>query len=224
MKLALLGKGKTGGRILDLLKEDTNARIGVFDTKNPPLFSSLKEYQVILSFLPGNAFHSLIPMLLETKIPVVTASTGFTWPSDINDTLLKINTPWIYGANFAMGMQLAFHLIEKLASAKIQQGEFTIDETHHKAKLDAPSGTALHWQKLLGEKGKNIKIRSNRLGDTVGIHQLMLNSPNERLVLTHVAQDRKVFAEGALYACKKVTSLSSGLHSFYDLCFKEALK
>ena len=217
MKLALLGKGKTGGKILDLAQDD----IEVFDTKNPPVFSSLKGFDVILSFLPGDVFLSLIPMLIETKIPIVTASTGFIWPSDIHNTLQEKNIPWIYGSNFAMGMQLAFYLIEKL-SGKISMldGKISIEEIHHKDKLDAPSGTALYWQKLLGNTEK-IDITSERKEDTVGIHKMILKTQNECLSVEHRALDRKVFAEGALYACRRIKDMDAGLHSFYDLCFKE---
>ena len=217
MKIALLGKGKTGGKVLDLVRD-----VEVFDRKNPPLFSSLKKHDVILSFLPGEAFSSLIPLLIETKIPVVTASTGFSWPSDIHSILLKKKIPWIYGSNFAMGMQLAFYLIEKIArKASVLKGEFSIEETHHKNKLDAPSGTALHWKKLLGQHAEKMEITSNRKDDTVGIHKMVFKTKYEDLTVEHRALDRRVFAEGALFACERIRDLNPGLHSFYDLFLEE---
>ena len=72
MKIALLGKGKTGSKILEL-----NSEVTAFDRSNIPTFEKLINFDVIISFLPGEVFSELIPVLLETKKPVVTGSTGF---------------------------------------------------------------------------------------------------------------------------------------------------
>ena len=121
-----------------------------------------------------------------------------------------------------MGMQLAFYLIEKLASkASLLRGGFAIEETHHQDKQDAPSGTAIHWKKLLGPYGEQIKITSNRRDDTVGIHKMAFKTEHECLTFEHRALNRRVFAEGALFACKQIKHLDPGLHSFYDLCLRE---
>ncbi|MCY4523099.1 MAG: hypothetical protein OXB84_00015 [Halobacteriovoraceae bacterium] len=221
MKLALLGSGKTGGKVLELTKED----VTVFDSENPPLFSSLEGHDVILSFLPGDAFESLIPLLIETHIPVVIASTGFTWPSSIDEILLERKVPWIYASNFATGMQMAFSLIEKMAQASsMLDGKFAIEETHHANKKDAPSGTALSWKRLLKKAGENIKITSRRQGDVAGIHQMTVKTDYECVTLKHQALDRRAFAKGALLACEKIKHLSPGLHRFHEIYLKEILK
>jgi 4-hydroxy-tetrahydrodipicolinate reductase len=110
MSIALLGKGKTGSKVLELTKDE----VEVFDRTHTPNFERLKKHDVIISFLPGDAFLELIPLLLETKLPVVTGSTGLTWPQGFSQVLADKNLTWIYGTNFSLGVVAVKQLIEKL--------------------------------------------------------------------------------------------------------------
>ncbi len=114
-------------------------------------------------------------------------------------------------------------MINTLTKAKnlFSNYSFHIHEVHHTKKLDAPSGTALTWRDWVGE---NFDISSERTGDVIGDHTLTLKTDNELITLRHEALDRKIFAEGALWACEKVASLPSGLHNFQELTLKELLK
>ena len=76
MKIALLGKGKTGGKVLELILE-AGIPYTLFDSINYPTKEKLEGHDVIISFLPGEAFNTYIPLIVETKIPVVCGSTGF---------------------------------------------------------------------------------------------------------------------------------------------------
>ena len=76
-KIALLGRGKTGSKVLEVNSQNS---ITVFHRENPPTYEKLKDHDVILSFLPGDAFLEMIPLLVETQKPVVTGSTGLSWP------------------------------------------------------------------------------------------------------------------------------------------------
>jgi 4-hydroxy-tetrahydrodipicolinate reductase len=211
MKIALLGKGKTGSKVLELAKSE----IEIFDTKNPPSFEKLLKNDVIISFLPGEAFTELIPMLLETKKPVVTGSTGFKWPNDFEQTLQEKKIAWIYATNFSLGVVVLKKLIEKLHQIDhlFPEKHFSIHEVHHTKKLDAPSGTALSMKEWLKAP---CEISSERTGDVVGLHTLTLETPGEIIRLEHEAKDRTLFAEGALWAAKYIHSnkIKPGLHAF----------
>jgi 4-hydroxy-tetrahydrodipicolinate reductase len=211
MKIALLGKGKTGSKVLELAQ----CEVEVFDTKNLPSYEKLLKNDVIISFLPGEAFTELIPMLLETKKPVVTGSTGFKWPNDFEQTLQEKKITWIHATNFSLGVVVLKQLIEKLHQIDhLFKGKtFSIHEVHHTKKLDAPSGTALSMKEWL----KNpCEITSERTGDVVGIHTLTLDTPGEIIRLEHEAKDRTLFAEGALWAARYIHhhQLKPGLHAF----------
>jgi 4-hydroxy-tetrahydrodipicolinate reductase len=211
MKLALIGKGKTGGKVLDILPKDI--QVTIFDRSNHPTFEKLAQCDVILSFLPGDAFQELIPTLLETKKPVVTGSTGFKWPENFDKTLREKNLTWIYATNFSLGVVVIKQMIERLnqVSHLFNEKKLSIHEVHHTKKLDAPSGTALSMKEWL--KG-DCDVTSAREGDVVGLHTLTLETPSEIIRLSHEAKNRTLFAEGALWATKMITQVQPGLHSF----------
>lgn len=211
MKLGLIGKGKTGGKVLEILPG--NVEVTVFDRTNHPTFDKLSKCDVILSFLPGEAFAELIPVLLETKRPVVTGSTGFKWPESFEKTLKEKNIAWIHATNFSLGVVVVKQLIGRLnqVSHLFSEKNLSIHEVHHTKKLDAPSGTALSMQEWLDG---DCEVTSERTGDVVGLHTLTLETPSEIIRITHEAKNRTLFAEGALWATKMITKVEPGLHSF----------
>ncbi len=220
MKIAVLGKGKTGSEVIDLLKGQI---VTIFDTINRPTPINLKGHDVIISFLPGDVFLELIPMLVETKIPVVTGSTGFEWPRTLNFKLKDNRIRWIYSSNFSLGMNLVQQMIITMNRAQkvFNEYTFTMHEVHHTKKMDAPSGTALSWKKWLNLP---VEITSDRTGDVIGFHELKLDTPFETITLAHNAKSRKIFAEGAIFAAKKLASdptIPYGLNSFQDIISSE---
>tara|TARA_Y100001970_G_scaffold204050_1_gene248419 strand:+ start:80 stop:799 length:720 start_codon:yes stop_codon:yes gene_type:complete len=234
LKLALLGRGKTGAKVIDLVDQENelskktgfSIELSTFHRQNPPTFEALKDKDVILSFLPGGFFKELIPLLIETKKPVVTGSTGFNWPSGVDNTLKTKKLTWVHGSNFALGMNLVKEMIEimgKAAQLFDKETSFSIHDIHHSKKVDSPSGTALSWQDWLSQKAS---ITSERVGDVVGIHEITLKTQFEHISLKHEALDRKVFAHGALWTSKMILTSDwpKGLLSFSEIAKKELFK
>lgn len=222
MKIALLGKGKTGGKVLEIL-ESSKIPHTVFDSKNTPTLKTLAGHDVVISFLAGDVFKTYMPLLLEANIPVVTGSTGMDWPENFSEKLSTQKNKWIFATNFSLGMNIVHQmiLILKEADAILSNFKFSMNEIHHTKKLDAPSGTALSWKNWLNQP---VSITSERTGDVVGIHELKLTTPTEEITLKHEALDRKIFAEGAMYAAQMIATLPPGLHLFQDVVQKELLK
>lgn len=221
MKIALLGKGKTGGKVLELII-GSNIPHTVFDSQNRPTKESLQGHDVIISFLSGDVFSKYFTLLLESKIPVVTGSTGMEWPENFDKSLIEAHTQWIYATNFSLGMNIVHQMILILKNADkiLNDFKFSMNEVHHTKKLDAPSGTALSWKNWLAQE---VSITSERIGDVVGIHELKLTTPTEEITLKHEALDRKIFAEGALYAASIINTLPPGLHLFQNVVQKKLL-
>lgn len=221
MKVAILGKGKTGNRVIEKLAA---SEVTVFDTSNPPTLEKLKGHDAVISFLPGEAFLAYIDLLIDSKVPVVTGSTGFEWPSDIDKKLKENETPWIKAHNFSLGMNLVKQMLQVLSKADklFTKPKFKIHEVHHIMKLDAPSGTALSWQDWLGS---SCDITSERTGDVVGEHRLTLETKTENIIIEHQAKDRGIFAAGAIWATEKIISGSvpAGLNDFSDVALKELI-
>ncbi|MBA2405017.1 MAG: hypothetical protein H0V66_09620 [Bdellovibrionales bacterium] len=213
MKIALLGKGKTGSKVL----LNKSHQVIAFDSKNSPTFEKLETFDVIISFLPGDVFKSLIPLLVETKIPVVTGSTGFEWPANLNQTLIDKKISWIYASNFSMGVAVVKQMLNKLAQAKsmFPQHQTSIHEVHHTQKKDAPSGTALSMEQWMDEK---CSITSERTGDVIGFHELKFDTGPEKISITHEALDRKLFADGAIWAAEYLyKNKTPGLNNFQEI-------
>ena len=114
--------------------------------------------------------------------------------------------------------------------------DIEIEETHHKKKVDAPSGTAKMLieaadpegacslvygrEGILGERpAREIGVHSLRGGTVAGTHEVHFFGTDEELVLTHRAQSRQIFAEGALAAAEKLLAKEPGFYSFEDLMF-----
>lgn len=214
MKIALLGTGKTGSKLMDIHED-----VVPFNTKQPPDKSTLSECDVIVSFLPGDAFLQYLELLIETELPVVTGSTGMTWPEDIDKRLKDHQITWIRAHNFSLGMNVVREMIYKMSYLEdlFQDGKYSIHDIHHVHKKDAPSGTALSWKEWLKREAE---ITSDRKGDVVGYHHLQFDCEDERITLVHEAKDRSIFARGALWAAEIIYAdedLDKGLLDFNQL-------
>ncbi len=215
MKIALLGSGKTGGKVQEILNLAPSA---IFNRSNIPTKDKLQTFDIIISFLPGDAFLSYIPMLLDSNIPLVTGSTGFKFSPEVELTLKEKNTTWIHATNFSISMNIVKLMIKDLSKLSILRpsAKYSILETHHVHKKDAPSGTALTWKEWLNH---DVLINSLREGDVIGTHSLMAQTESESIELTHKALDRKIFAEGAIFAAEMLSNhkLMPGLIHFSQL-------
>lgn len=219
MKIALIGAGKTGHKVAEVSSSEPT----IFNKSNPPTLEKLQEHDVIISFLPGEPFAELIPLLIESRIPVVSGSTGVNWPVDIHQQLTGQKLTWITASNFSLGMNLVKEMISILSKASKIYGDykFEMEEIHHTKKVDAPSGTALSWKEWLGEE---TEIESKRIGDVIGIHELKLQTKYEQISVRHESKDRSLFAEGALWAAEKILKIEEyGLLKFEEIVKKELI-
>jgi 4-hydroxy-tetrahydrodipicolinate reductase len=221
MKVALLGTGKTGGKVIEALD---GKNVTGFDQDHPPTLDNLQGHDIIIAFLPGAIFAEYIDLLIDSGLPVVNGSTGFIWPDNIDARLKAREVTWVTASNFSLGMNLVYGMLKVLAKAPqlFDEYEFKLHEVHHIHKKDRPSGTALSWKKWLGQ---DVDITSSREGDIIGNHRLTLVTPNEDISLEHQAKDRKIFAEGAIWTAKKLLDgtidIAPGLHNLQDIMIRE---
>lgn len=223
MKVGVLGKGKTGGELIGLEK---NIETVVFDSQNPPTLEKLKGLDVLIAFVPAAVFSSYIDLLIEAKLPVVSGATGELDLSLLDSKLRAARLTWIWGSNFSLGMSLVKTVLETLGQLEKLNPEFSysIHEVHHTKKLDAPSGTAKSWASWL-KTDTETPISSKREGDVIGLHELTIKSPYEKIFFSHESLDRKLFAKGALFAARflRLYELDPGLH-YFDKIVQHYLK
>lgn len=125
--------------------------------------------------------------------------------------------PVLSAPNMSMGMNLMFALAAK-AAATLPDYDRQIVETHHAGKKDAPSGTALRLAYAIDQVTHNkTEILSLRMGDVIGEHKLVLGGPGERIEIIHRADDRSVFAKGALRAAEWLVDRAPGFYSMADV-------
>ena len=141
--------------------------------------------------------------------------------------------PVFVSANMSVGIAMLANFA-KMAVAAMPDADVEIVEKHHNRKLDAPSGTALmiadtikevrpEAKYVFGRHGmakrapEEIGIHSLRMGNTVGIHEVIINTGTQILTLKHEAQDRALFAEGALAAAEFMVGKAPGLYNMDDI-------
>ncbi len=151
--------------------------------------------------------------------PLVIGTTGFS-----NEQLAELksqNAPLFLSYNMSIGINVLQYLAEEAAQRLDSTFDIEIIEAHHRYKKDAPSGTAFMIQESLkaGRNTPNLAIPTHSLrgGSVVGDHTVVFLGNHERLEIKHVAEDRSVFAFGALKAAAWMVGKTSGFYSMKDL-------
>jgi 4-hydroxy-tetrahydrodipicolinate reductase len=217
MKYAIIGNGKTGQVVQNSLPR--HDIVAVCNIDNPLTKEKIEGADVGIVFVPGNVMGDLMPTLFESKIPMVIGTTRYAWPKDLDQKLKNLKTPWVIGQNFSIALNVmrSFSVRIKEAMNTLRPGQLHlgITETHHKHKLDAPSGTSIFIAKALDFPKAD--IRSIREGEVKGMHTVSFDWPYDRLLLTHETLDRAAYAEGVILACEHAPRLAPGLHLFETL-------
>ena len=207
--IAIIGDGKMGRAIRELAEakgwkvaamvgERENAA-GSGITK-----STLGNADVAVEFTEPKAAVANINAALRAGVPVVVGTTGwYEQLPAVTKIANEAGTALLWSPNFSLGVNVLIELARYAGTLMQPLEEFDarIVETHHSKKKDAPSGTAIAIAKAASEALRRaIPTTSVRIGSVPGTHELIFDGSYEQLSLTHVARDRRVFAEGALAA------------------------
>ncbi|HKN67706.1 MAG TPA: dihydrodipicolinate reductase C-terminal domain-containing protein [Gemmatimonadaceae bacterium] len=208
-KLALIGLGKMGRALAQLAPErgwDIVATIGTAENRDARGITreSLGGADVAIDFTTPHAAPANVRAAVAAGCPIVVGTTG--WHNElasVSDFVSARKGALLSAANFSLGVN-AFEQIVALASRLLAGvGGFDVQlvETHHAAKKDAPSGTAIMLRRAAAAPWtREIPITSVRTGSVPGTHEFIFDAPFETVTLAHAARDRRVFAEGALVA------------------------
>jgi len=220
MKLLILGRGKTGSLVAEVAVERKH-HIQIVGTKENGAGTALtpenlREIDAVIDFTAPHCVLANIEACVKAGKNMVVGTTG--WHNEI-DTVRKLveqhETGFVYAANFSIGVNLFFDAVRAAAAALRHDYSGQIFERHHVQKKDAPSGTAIQIQHLIREASgqeETLEITSFREGDVVGLHEVVLESPADRIYLCHDAKSRRGFAEGAVRAAEWL----AGKKGFYD--------
>ena len=156
-------------------------------------------------------------------VPVISGTTGWK-PEELRDESLELRevesgklivdrngqVKLVWKSNFSVGVNIFFELNKQLTAAMQSQPQYTpsIKEIHHIHKLDAPSGTAKTLAEQIMANGRTANgecpIESVREGEVPGTHIVTWDSPEDTIVLTHIAKGRRGFALGAVLAAEEI--------------------
>jgi len=206
--IAVIGDGKMGRLIAQMVQErgwHLTAMLGSQHNKDGAGITrrALGDPDVAIEFTEPSAAVPNIMACIHEGVPVVVGTTGWYQSLPvIIETANAENATLLWAPNFSIGVTLFVELAREAAGI-MAKSDFSaaMVETHHSAKKDAPSGTALSIVKAMeGPLGKEIPVTSVRTGSVPGTHELIFDAPFEQISMRHEARDRRVFADGALRA------------------------
>ena len=190
---------------------------------------------IIIDFSIPEASMNILEFAKEKNIPIVIATTGFSDEQlSIIEDYSKV-IPIFRSGNMSYEINIMADIVSKLAT-QLKDSDIEIVETHHRNKIDSPSGTALILADSINKSlnneldyqynrhsvrqkrpDKEIGIHSIRGGTEVGKHTVLFLGENETLEITHTVTSRSIFAKGALKAAKFLVSQNAGLYNMKDL-------
>lgn len=210
-RLAIIGLGKMGRAIEQLAPErgwEVVARIDAADNPHGDGITAerLGGAEVAVDFTTPDAAVDNVHAAVSAGCPIVVGTTGWyaalptlsRWVDERGGALLA-------APNFSVGVAIFEQVLQTAARlfAHVPGFDAHLIETHHTAKKDAPSGTALKLARAMREPlGRDVPITSVRVGAVPGTHEVLFDSAFEQVRLVHEARDRRVFAEGALVAAR----------------------
>ena len=245
MKILVHGAGGHMGQIICRMAE--SGRFGAeliaqvspeldFDPSNA-IYTSLDEFSgacdCVVDFSNHAATADLLDYCIAHRFPVVIATTGQTEAERMMISNAAETIPVFFAANMSIGVAVLCDLARRAAAA-FPEADIEIIEMHHNRKLDVPSGTALMLANSIREARENAKfvigrhengkrrpeeigIHSVRIGNEVGTHEIIISNGNETITLKHEAENRALFAEGALKAAAFLSGKPAGLYSMKDM-------
>lgn len=247
MKIIVSGcNGKMGKSVVELVSKSQEHEIVAGIDKNTesdglfPIYHSIENLgiraDVLIDFSHPSALSSVLEYCKRNKIPAVICTTGL---SENQITELKESSkqiPIFYSRNMSLGINLLINLARKATEFLGENFDIEIVEKHHNQKIDAPSGTALmiaeeisesleekpeytydRTQKRKSRNKNEIGIHSIRAGSICGDHEVIFAGKNEIVTISHHAQSREVFADGALRAAEFLINCDTGLYDMKDM-------
>jgi 4-hydroxy-tetrahydrodipicolinate reductase len=202
MHILVLGKGKTGSLVAGVARERGHQvrALDIVDNEHGAALSAanLAGVDVVIDFTTPEAAVENISAVLAVGGRIVVGTTG--WYAHLDELKAKAQKggALLYGTNFSIGVQKLFRLTSELA--KLDGYKFSIEETHHVTKLDAPSGTALTLKQIIQsvQPEADVPVEAHRIADAKGEHIVTAQGAFDVLQIRHNVEDRRCLALGAV--------------------------
>ncbi len=235
MKIALIGYGKMGKAIEQIAIAQGHEIVLKISSSNYHDFTEehIKKADVAIEFSTPETCFDNVKKCLQHHIPVVCGTTA--WLQHLEEAknfATQHNTGFLFASNFSIGVAIFFKLNKYVASLlhKYPQYQVSMEEIHHTAKKDSPSGTAVTlaegilesytekttWVNEVSSQAHELSIISKRIDPAPGTHTIQYESPIDTISLTHTAHSRIGFASGAVLAAEFLSS-RKGIYTMNDV-------
>ena len=225
MKLAFFGAGAMGRAVQDRARAEGHTVGTVFRSADAGLDADalagrLTGHDAAVDFSTASGVPTHVAACLRAAVPLVVGTTGWQDTEAVVRRQVEMAAgALLFGANFSLAVNLFFRLVDRageLFGAKAGFDAF-IEESHHRHKRDAPSGTALALARTLRvHLGRDVAVASTRAGDIPGIHRVGFDGGADQIVLTHTARSRDGFAAGALLGARWLVG-RTGVYAFAEV-------
>jgi len=233
IKLGVAGVcGKMGRRIYELAGLDKDLEVALaLEKKGTPLIGKdlgkikvssnldgLFLVDVLVDFTLPEAVDTHLDYVAKYKKAYVLGTTGLTDTQKSKVEEVAKIVPVVFSPNMSVGVNVLFSMLAEMTKKLGPDYSVEIVEAHHKAKKDAPSGTAKKLAEIITQvTKKDIPMHALRLGDILGDHLIVFCGNSERIEIKHQAHSRDLFAVGALKAVKWIFGKPDGLYSMQDV-------
>jgi 4-hydroxy-tetrahydrodipicolinate reductase len=222
MLFLVLGMGKTGSLVAEVARERGHGVRAMDINENssaaaltPPTLAGV---DVVIDFTGPEAAVENMRAVLSNGCRMVVGTTGWYAQLEAMKAIAqRRNGSLLYGTNFSIGVQKLFRLTAEMA--KLEGYAFSIAETHHTTKVDAPSGTAITLKEIIQsvKPGAVVEVTSHRVGDAKGEHVVTAASEVDVLELRHNAFSRRAFAVGAVRGAEWLAHQAPGVWDFREI-------
>ncbi len=221
MLILVLGKGKTGSLVAQIARERGHGvrALDIFENEHASALTApnLAGVDVVIDFTAPEAAVENMRAVLALGSRIVVGTTGwYAQLDEMKSLAIRRQGGLLYGTNFSIGVQKLFRLTADLA--KLDGYTFSISETHHVTKLDAPSGTAITLRQIIedAQPAAKVEITSHRISDAMGEHIVSATGPDDYLELKHDVRSRRCLAMGAVRAAEWLAG-KSGVWDFREI-------
>jgi 4-hydroxy-tetrahydrodipicolinate reductase len=199
---------------------------------------ALKACRTLIDFTRPEGTLAHLTHCRRQGLAMVIGTTGFTEEQKQQVQAASNDIPIVLAPNMSIGVNVSLKLLELAAKSLAQGYDIEIIETHHRHKVDAPSGTALKMGEVIANAlGRDLKTHavfaregitgprdsqaigfsSIRAGDVIGDHTALFAGIGERIEITHKSSTREGYAQGALRAVRFLADKKTGLYDMFDV-------
>jgi 4-hydroxy-tetrahydrodipicolinate reductase len=222
MLFLVLGMGKTGALVAEVARERGHSvrAMGTKENSDARALTvpTLAGVDVVIDFTKAAAAVENMRAVLALGCRAVVGTTGWYAQLDAMKAIAERRQgALLCGTNFSIGVQKLFQMTADLA--RLDGYKFSITETHHTTKLDAPSGTAITLKEIIqaAHPGAEVEVLSHRVGDAKGEHIVRATSEYDMIELRHDAHSRRGFALGAVRGAEWLAHQPPGVWDFREV-------